>query len=385
MTSRTRSTHSGWPQARARFWYLSIPCFLTVRRTPCAIRFAFKTLPAEPTPRRDIIRSSPRPASNPYAPGAIPEPDRDEAGAKYLMACAKLTQRAGRPLITRGIGRPFHVMRRPNPMSVDYWCNLPRDIDPLRYAKDFVDYVLWPNSGIIATNRQVLWPRFEEPWFRPALELEVAGICCLAGPLGERDVAGSLPFFIVDHLIMGWNSILVSHPRVAYTLSRHVIKASIFAVATRVAFAEFRQLWDTNQATGGKILKLIRPLIPSQLASELDTAWRYVVSFGHVSAIPSTLAIVDGPFVEGSSIQGYSFGGPHMGALPNDALMHLGGTFTMIAESSLSAFSFTFSEALRRHEGWGSAHAAHSALIAHRIANEEPPDVQAPESRIDGA
>ena len=28
------STHSGWPQATARFWYLSIPCFLTVRRAP---------------------------------------------------------------------------------------------------------------------------------------------------------------------------------------------------------------------------------------------------------------------------------------------------------------------------------------------------------------
>lgn len=235
-------------------------------------------------------------------------------------------------------------------MSRDYWWNLPRDVDPLRYAKDFVDYVLWPNSGIIATNRRVLWTRLEEPWFRPALELEVAGICCMAGPLGERSVAGSLPIFIVDHLIMGWNSILVSHPRVAYTLSRHVVEASIFAVATRVSFTEFRQKWD-------KILKLIRPLIPSPLASELDTAWRYAVSFGHVSAIPSTLAIVDGPLVEGSPIQGYTFGGPHMGALPSDVLMHLGGTFTMVAETSLSAFSFTFSEVLRRHEGWESAHA----------------------------
>lgn len=99
-------------------------------------------------------------------------------------------------------------------MTDDYWWRLPEDVDPFVYAANFVHTTLLPNAAVMAENRRPLWDTLEKPWFRPALELQVAGICLIAGPLGTRTLAGSLVCFVVDHLVMGWNSILVSHPRV---------------------------------------------------------------------------------------------------------------------------------------------------------------------------
>lgn len=253
-------------------------------------------------------------------------------------------------------------------MSGDYWWRLPEDVDAFVYAEDFVNSTLLPDILVMADNRQPLWDTLERPWFRPALELQVAGLCLLAGPLGNRTLAASFACFVVDHLVMGWNSILVSHPRVACTLSRHVVEASIFEVASVAAPSRFRKLWDTNQATGGKVVRLIKSAVPSGIHTALDSAWRFVVSFGHVSSTPVELARLAGPMVDSTSIRAVTFSGPHMGRLPTPVILHLGGTFSMIAEASLEAFAYAFAEPLATHPEWGERCRQQQTRVAERMA-----------------
>ena len=137
----------------------------------------------------------------------------------------------------------------------DDWLWNSDGLDAFEYAHNFVGVALLPDFGVVEANRKYLWDAFERDWFRPALELQIAGVVLLAGPLGNRTLAGSFAVTAVDHLIVGWNAMLLSYTRVAYTLSRHVAEAAIFEVAAAHAPDRFASLWQNNRATGGSVLK----------------------------------------------------------------------------------------------------------------------------------
>lgn len=79
------------------------------------------------------------------------------------------------------------------------------------YTADFVAATLLPDVPVIKENRSVVRTSLEEPYFRPALKLLVAGLVCGSGPLGKHTLAASFAASTIDHPIMGWNPPAVIH------------------------------------------------------------------------------------------------------------------------------------------------------------------------------
>ena len=65
----------------------------------------------------------------------------------------------------------------------DYWRELPPEIELFDYANDFVAATLLPDVPVVKENRQIVWASLEKPFFRPAVELLVAGLICGRTPL----------------------------------------------------------------------------------------------------------------------------------------------------------------------------------------------------------
>lgn len=136
-----------------------------------------------------------------------------------------------------------------------------------------MDRMLLPDAGVIAENREWLRPNLESDWFRPSLELQVAGLSLMTGRLGAETFAVGFACSAIDHVIAGWNAMLLSFPRVAYTLCRNVVEASVFEVAEGACRLEFRESWQSNRATGGKILRMLdRTQIPGDLYISFEDA-----------------------------------------------------------------------------------------------------------------
>lgn len=254
-------------------------------------------------------------------------------------------------------------------MEGRYEWEVPKGFDAFSYARFYLDKVLLPDMGVIAENREWLGPNLEFDWFRPSLEIQVAGLCLMAGRLGRENFAVALACSAIDHLIVGWNMILVSFPRVAYTLCRNVVESAIFQVADTHCHAKFQKIWRGDRATGGKVLRMLsEQQLPAALLDDLQRCWGFVVSYGHVSPIPITMSAGAGPQVPGTSIMAQVLGGPQNGKLPEGLLFHLGGALAMIAEASLSAFAFTFSERLSENPDWGTRYDEHRRRIEERTS-----------------
>jgi hypothetical protein len=99
----------------------------------------------------------------------------------------------------------------------------------------------------------------EQAVFRPATELQLAGLNLLSGRDFEKPQAVplSLACFTVDHLLWGWSAAVHAQPRVAATLSRAAIEAAIFTVAATENFHGFEGVWSTPKGTGGAVLRSI--------------------------------------------------------------------------------------------------------------------------------
>lgn len=124
----------------------------------------------------------------------------------------------------------------------------------------------------------------EAAFFRPGCELQLAGLCLLGGrdvpkPQG---VVFALACFAIDHLLWGWTAAVNAQPRVAATLSRAAVEASIFSLAAAEDYEAFERQWTTHRATGGGVLKSIANLSPA-LRTQFELLWKLVVPFGHVS------------------------------------------------------------------------------------------------------
>lgn len=136
----------------------------------------------------------------------------------------------------------------------NYWRELPPNVDMFAYANNFVSTTLLPDVPVVKENRQVVWDSLEKPFFRPAVELLVAGLISGHGPLGKLTLAASFAASTIDHLIMGWNALMLSYLRVASTLSRHVAESAIFQAASVFSPATFAASWENDRATGGQVL-----------------------------------------------------------------------------------------------------------------------------------
>jgi hypothetical protein len=98
----------------------------------------------------------------------------------------------------------------------------------------------------------------------------------------------------------------------------------------------------------------------------LEESWRFSVSFGHVSPIPAHISKLARAIPPEPHAHGVTFCGPHNDPLTKDVLFHLGGTFTMMAETSLYAFHHVFGQRLATSSEFMTVYSAHEARIAER-------------------
>ena len=182
----------------------------------------------------------------------------------------------------------------------------------------------------------------ENKVFRPAVELQLAGLSML----GDRDMkaptnlVSSFASFSVDHLLWGWFAAVNFHPRIAFSLSRSALEASIFAIAATVDYSLFKSIWDTRRGTGGFILNELKKstAIPKDLLWFLDSAWQVMKKLGHASNGPVLSAMTK--FSEGGEIKtGITFAGQFGGSLDAWQLENCVNAFCLAATAGVEAMN----------------------------------------------
>jgi len=242
------------------------------------------------------------------------------------------------------------------------------EAEALAHAREFFDSLTGDFPRFHESRRVV--GDAETSIFRPAVELQVAGLCLLAGkPRNELNLPVSFAFFVVDHLAVGWSAMMASQFRVAYSLCRSAVEASIFEVASLFDRTKFRDLWTQPAGTGGKVLQAISGTIPNELYAVLRRGWNATKSLGHASFMP---VMSSGQVVQdhtGKKVGVMTFGGPYIEPLNEEALTNLTIVYGIAALVGLQAMSSSLIPHAQPCPEW---EAKHNELWAKskRIAEE---------------
>ena len=119
------------------------------------------------------------------------------------------------------------------------------------------------------------------------------------------------------------------------------------------------------------MLKEVRSALPPDLAQDLQTSWKLVVSFGHVNPGTVWLSKLDGSVVGDPARHSVTFDGPHNGPLQQQAIAHMGMIYTALAESAVRAFAASFNQRLTQE--WSSAFTAQMARVVARQTERPAP------------
>lgn len=202
-----------------------------------------------------------------------------------------------------------------------------------------------PQSADIVGDREAMV-------FRPALELQLAGLCLL----GDTDMdsptnqVAAFFCFTVDHLLWGWFAAVNCHPRIAFSLVRSALEASIFAIAAKTDYARFKSIWNSRDGTGGKVLNRLKG-IPDDLRWLLHSAWQLMVKLGHASDGPVLSAMTT--FAEGEERKaGITFAGQFAGPLDGRQLIGCADAFCIAAIASVEAMAICLAPLFKTSVEW---------------------------------
>jgi hypothetical protein len=181
----------------------------------------------------------------------------------------------------------------------------------------------------------------EASFFRPATELQLAGLTMLGGrTVGKpQGVVLSLACFTIDHLLWGWTALVNAQPRVASTLSRSAVEATIFTIAAAEDYERFEKVWTTPKGTGGALLRTLRTT-PSDVRVFLENLWKLVLPFGHASVNP--VMAPRGRFLDGGTEgTGISFAGQYAGPMDAGVLASLADVYAFASVVAVEAMNLT--------------------------------------------
>ncbi len=188
--------------------------------------------------------------------------------------------------------------------------------------------------------------------FRPSVELQLAGLSML----GDRDMKAptnlvlSFACFSVDHLLWGWFAAVNCHPRIAFSLSRSALEASIFAIGATAEYSEFKRIWDRGDGTGSAVLRE-QKTFPEKLRSFLWSVWRVMAGLGHASHGPVLSAMTT--FCEGEELKtGITFAGQFGGSLDALQLHNCVNAFCLAATAGVEAMNIGLKPLLPSCEEW---------------------------------
>ncbi len=212
-------------------------------------------------------------------------------------------------------------------------------------------YNQWITANAHPESKEIV-RELEAVVLKPAFELHLGGLNVLSGQdFSETPrLSVALACFAADHLLWGWFSSVIAHPRVSLTLSRGAAEASIFQVFSVHSPADFQKVWNSRQGTGGSVLRRLDS-IPSELFQRLRTAWLITAPLGHASVLPVTSAFTS--FQDGGQIgRGLAFAGRFGGPLDEEVLRNLCNLYTMVAVTCVEALAFSLKEELRDFRQW---------------------------------
>jgi hypothetical protein len=201
-----------------------------------------------------------------------------------------------------------------------------------------------PSAGIVAEREAAV--------FRPALELQLAGLSMLSGTdmKAPMNLIVSFSCFSVDHLLWGWFAAVNFHPRIAFSLSRSAVEAAIFSVAAATDYAQFKTIWNTRQGTGGAVLKVLKN-VPGDLRWLLNTAWQVMAKLGHASDGPVLSSMTS--FSDAGEVRtGISFAGQFGGALDARQLDGCVDSFCIAATANVEVMNLCLRPEFTTSDEW---------------------------------
>lgn len=211
-----------------------------------------------------------------------------------------------------------------------------KETEAFERARELCEHVLSPLPDGLPVN---VVAALDDDVLRPSVELQVAGLNLLDGQptdgVLKRPIA--LACFAIDHLLWGWNLSVMGQLRVAFTLSRAAVEASIFEAAAAVDAGGFEAHWNTPKGTGGFFLRRLGSLSP-RVQALFQVAWQHTAGFAHPSIWPVLPAVER---VESETGFGHvmTFAGQHLGSLPSDRLRHLARVYSIAALCSVEAMN----------------------------------------------
>lgn len=204
--------------------------------------------------------------------------------------------------------------------------------------------------------------------FRQACELQLAGLNLLGGRdfAKPQAVVLSLACFTIDHLLLGWTAAMQAQPRVAATLSRAAVEASIFGVAATENFHGFERVWNSPKGTGGALLRSIRSL-PADVKVMFEEVWKLAVPLGHASAIPVMSA--HGTFLDGREKRvGVSFAGQYAGPMDANLLLNLARLYALASVAAVESMNVSLRPLFGDAGRWTASYDALKATLAVRTS-----------------
>jgi len=145
--------------------------------------------------------------------------------------------------------------------------------------------------------------------------------------------------FLVDHLWMGWVSLLSGQYRVAFTLCRGAVEAATFEVASGLTPERFEPMWRSGTCTAGRVLASIGKQWPPKLHEDLSIAWKCCRGFGHPSVQPVIFPSFPATLPDGREARAIAFGGDESQPVDEPLLNFLGGFYCIAAEAGVDAMA----------------------------------------------
>ncbi|MBM4146790.1 MAG: hypothetical protein FJ240_11060 [Nitrospira sp.] len=188
--------------------------------------------------------------------------------------------------------------------------------------------------------------------FRPDVELQLAGLSIL----GAQEFAEpthlvlSLACFTIDHLLWGWFAAVNFHPRIAFSLSRSALEASIFGIAAATDYSTFKSIWNSRHGTGGTVLKEMKNL-PKDLRWFLNSSWKMMAELGHASSGPVLSSLT--MFSDGEQVKrGITFAGQFGGSLDGRQLDNCVNAFCIAATAGTEAMNIGLRPSFTQSTEW---------------------------------
>jgi hypothetical protein len=190
--------------------------------------------------------------------------------------------------------------------------------------------------------------------FKLAMQVQLGGLSLLGTKKLDDATWQPVPLacFAVDHLLWGFIAATSGQVRVAFTLVRAAVEASIFEAAAALQPETFRKKWNTRHGTGGAVLRELKGLSP-RVSALLQVAWDCTVEYGHASHIP-VLTSVGNAREKGQTAKTISFAGQYVGPLDAKLLDQLVRVYALSAFAACEAMNVALRPHMRDSSYWSA-------------------------------